>query len=135
MILSGSPFPPSHVWSNTLFALTCCICLLCDWSFHLYHHITYICYFIVSCLFFLLHSPYGIVLCCYKKRFSFSLKVFLSYPCPNFLMWDSACLSLEMSIQSFFFQFLFSSYFYIIDPCVVCIVSGGWNQSSPALFM
>ena len=43
-------------------------------------------------------------------------------------------LSLEMSIQLFFFPFLFSSYFYFVNACVVCIVSGRWNQSSSALF-
>ena len=30
--------------------------LLCDWSFHLYHYIVYICYFVAFCLFLLWHS-------------------------------------------------------------------------------
>ena len=30
--------------------------LLCDWSFHLYHHITYICYFVESFQFWLGHN-------------------------------------------------------------------------------
>ena len=54
-------FPVDHlahpvVSSHTLSVLVCCIHLLCDWSFHLYHHITYICYFVVSYLFFLWYS-------------------------------------------------------------------------------
>ena len=31
-------------------------------------------------------SPYGVVLCCYRKRFRFSLKVFFSKKCPSFLV-------------------------------------------------
>ena len=31
----------------------CYICLLCDWLFRLYHHITYTCYSLASYLFFL----------------------------------------------------------------------------------
>ena len=113
-----------------------CIRFLCDWSFRLYHHIIYICYFVASILFLRWHSSYGVVLNYYQKRFSFSLKVSLFQPCPSFLVWDFACLSLEMSIQSllFFPIFLLSGYFCSIDPCVVCIVSGDCNQSSSALF-
>ena len=36
--------------------LVYCIRLLCDWSFHLYHHISYICYFVRSYLFLLWYS-------------------------------------------------------------------------------
>ena len=35
-----------------------------------------------------------------------------------------------MSIQLFFFSFLFSGYFCSLDTCEVCIVYGRWNQSS-----
>ena len=35
-------------------------------------------YFVASCLLLLWHSPYGVVLRFYLKKFSFSLKVFLS---------------------------------------------------------
>ena len=45
-------------------------------------------------------------------------------------MWDFTCLSLEISIELFSFPFLFSGYFYSVDVYVVCIVSGGCNQSS-----
>ena len=34
-----------------------------------------------------------------------------------------------MSIQLLFFPFLFSSYYYSVDPCVACIFSGLCNQS------
>ena len=40
-----------------------------------------------------------------------------------------------MSIQLFFFLFLFSDYFCSIDACVVCTVSGSCNQSSALFFM
>ena len=56
MIPSGSPSPFNRVSSFTLCALICCIRLLCDWSFRLYHHIIYISYFIASYLFFLWYN-------------------------------------------------------------------------------
>ena len=48
---SRSPGRPSRVSSYTPSVLICCICLLCDWWFHLSHRIAYICYFVESCLF------------------------------------------------------------------------------------
>ena len=63
-----------------------------------------------------------------------SLKVSFSLPCPSFLVWYFAYLSLEMSIKLFFFLFLFPGYFGSVDTCVVWIVSSGWNQSFFALF-
>ena len=39
-----------------------------------------------------------------------------------------------MSIQLSFFPFLLSNYFYSVDTCVVCIVSGDHNQSFSVLF-
>ena len=106
-------------------ALIYCICLYYDWSFRLYYHITYIHYFVVSCLFILWHSwsLWG----CNKKRFSFSLKVSLSLPSLALL----AYLSLKISIQ----LFLFSSYCYSFGPCVVCIVSGRCKRCFMALFL
>ena len=52
-IPGGPPWPPSRVSSYTLSVLICCIRLLCDWWFRLYHHITYICCFVASYLFLL----------------------------------------------------------------------------------
>ena len=51
-IPGGSSFPPSRVYSFTLFVLIHCN-RLCDWSFRLYHHKTNIYYFAVSCWFLL----------------------------------------------------------------------------------
>ena len=51
-IPSGSLSPPSCVSSYPHFVLIYYI-RLCDWSFHLCHHIIYICYFVLSCLFLL----------------------------------------------------------------------------------
>ena len=42
-------------------------------------------------------------------------------------------LSLEISIELFSYPFLFSGYFCSVDACVVCIFSGGNNQSSSVL--
>ena len=41
-------------------------------------------------------GPYGIVLCCYQKRFSFSLKIFLWYPCSFLVIWDITSLLSEI---------------------------------------
>ena len=65
-------------------------------------------------------------------RFSFSLKASLSQPYPSFHEGVFACLMLEISIQLFFLNFLFSGYFCSVDACVVCIVSGHCNRSSSA---
>ena len=50
---------------------------------------------------------YGVVLCYYQKRFTFSLEVFLSLICPWLLAWDFTCLSLWIAEQTFFFSFQF----------------------------
>ena len=47
-IPSGSTYLHSRLQSYTPSVLICCIHLLCDWSFRLYHHITYIFCFIAS---------------------------------------------------------------------------------------
>ena len=72
------PSPPSCVDSYNLFALIYCICLSYDWSFHLYHHISYTCYLLAIYFWLDIVDPNGIVLCCNPKRFSFSLKVSFS---------------------------------------------------------
>ena len=41
----------------------------------------------------------------------------------------------EISIQLFFFLFLFPDYFRSVDAFVVCVVSGGYNLSSCAFLM
>ena len=63
-IPSESPCPSSRIYSYTLFVLFCCIRLLFDWSFRLYHHIILICY-----SWFDMIGPYGVVLSCYWKIF------------------------------------------------------------------
>ena len=57
-IPSGSPFPHSRDLSYILSIQICCIRLLSDWSFHLYHHSTYICCMV---------GPYGVVLSYYQE--------------------------------------------------------------------
>ena len=55
-ILCESPYPPIRVKFYIISVLICCTRLLCDWSFRLYHHITYICCFVTSYPFFLWYS-------------------------------------------------------------------------------
>ena len=47
----GPPCPLSRVISYILSVVICCICLLSDWSFRLYHHTSYVCHFVASYLF------------------------------------------------------------------------------------
>ena len=44
-------------------------------------------------------------------------------------MWDFACLSPKISLQTFFFPFLFSSYHCSVNHCIVCVVYGRCNSS------
>ena len=62
--LVDHPVMSGLILSLSLSALIYCI-RLCDWSFRLFHHITYVCYFVISCLFFLWPSHYGVILSCY----------------------------------------------------------------------
>ena len=81
------PSSPSHVKFFTLFVLICCFRSLFEWSFCLSRLITHISYFTKSYLFcFNLVGRYDVVLCCYEKRFSFSLKISLSLTCTNLFM-------------------------------------------------
>ena len=67
---SGSPCRPSRVSPYTPSVLICCIRLLCDWSFHLCHHIAYIYCFVVSYYYYyysLIYSNYCHYFCCYHS--------------------------------------------------------------------
>ena len=103
------------VSSLTLFSvLIFCICLY-DWSFRLCHHIIYICYFLHLIYFcFDIVGPYGVILCCNLKRFSFFLKFSIFQPLPSFLVRNVTCLSLIMSMQLFFLPI---SFFCVILFC------------------
>ena len=80
----------------------------------------------------LIVSIHGVFfLCCYKKGFGFSFKVFLTYPCPGLPLWDFANLSLEISIQLFFFPFLFPSFVVLLIIMLsvlylVAVISFSW---------
>ena len=92
----------------------------------MYHYIIYICCLVVSYL-FLLWYDYSLwhcfLLLSEEIQFPFSVTSMLSF-----------VSHLKCPILSFFFPFLFSGYFHTVDPCVVSIVSGGYNQSSSTLF-
>ena len=118
----------SRFYTYTLFVLIKCNRLLC-------HHIIYICYFVASCLFLLWHSPYGVVLCCYPKKFNFSPKFSLFLAMSTF-----SCVRFRLFVTwnihtVFFLPLLYSGYFCSVDACVVCIVSGHWNQSPSVFFI
>ena len=83
------------IQSYTPSVLIWIIRLLCYCSFCLHHHKSYICYFVASyfsC--FDMIILYGIVSCCYQKRFSFSFKVsilvlrFSRVRCHLFVAWN-----------------------------------------------
>ena len=75
------------------------------------------------------------LLCSAKRSDSVSL---LRFTYLNHVQVFSCEISLdshfEMSIRLFVFQFLFSGYFYSLNACVVCSVSGCYSQSSWAFF-
>ena len=50
-------------------------------------------------------------------------------------MWEFACLSLEISMQLFLFQFSFSNYCCSVYTCFDCVVCGHYNQYLFALFI
>ena len=67
-----------------------------------------------------LHRLYGIVLCYYQKRFSFSLKVSLFLAMSKFFR-ERFRLFVAWNVNIVvFFPFLFPGYFYSVDICVVC---------------
>ena len=104
--------------SYYLFALICCIRLLHDRSFHLYHHIINTSYFVASYLFLL--YLYGVVLCCGLK--SFSLNVFLFFSHDQVFMYEiSLFCQLKYPWNCFFLSFLFFRYYCSVDPHVVVL--------------
>ena len=100
-------------------ALICCI-RLCDWSFHLYHHITYACY-VLYLIYFCFKAVYSYddIFCYYLKKFHFSLKVTFSYLWPGVLRQDVTYLSCEIS----HFCFLVIVDLWILVLCVLLLVA------------
>ena len=117
------------------FALFYCIRLWRNWSFRFYRHVIYICYFVKVFLVNFCFDRVLVTLLCAAIRRDSPSPIRFSFPCPCFFVWDFAYLSLEMSIQLFFFSFLFSARFCYIHTCVVDIVARGCNQFSFALFL
>ena len=100
--------------------------ILCDWSFRLYHHIIYICYFVASYLFlFDMIGPDGVVLCCYKKRFCFSLES------SALATHRFSCVILSLVSRLNRLQSCLSSYFLFSDYlCINAILNAGMSYSS-----
>ena len=68
------------------------------------------------------------------EEIQFLSQVSLLKPCTSLLVWDSACLSLEISIQLFFIPFLFSSLCCCSIRHIVSAVIDCFNSSCFALF-
>ena len=78
-------------------------------------------------------SSNRILLCCYLKRFIFSLNASLYYLCKFSLI--RFCLFVAWNFHTkYVLPFLFSAHFCSVDICVLCNVSGPCDQSSFALF-
>ena len=134
-IPSGSLCQTSRIQSYTLSVLICCVHLLCDWSFRLYHHITYICCFVASYL-FLLWSDWFYWNCCFAANGGDSV-YHLRFPSRSHVHVFSCkmCISRLKRPYSCFSSIFFSCYCRSVGPHVVSIVSGGCNQSSSELFL
>ena len=66
---------------------------------------------------------YGVIFRCFKKRFSFSLDVFLWLPCPDYLVCNFVSLSVEISIyRSSYFVFLFFVGFFFLSVLMIPIM-------------
>ena len=111
----------------------CCI-HLCDWSFCLYLHISYTCFFVTSYLFLLWYDRS--LWHCFMLLFE-EIQ-FLSQIFPFLATSNFSCvrcqLLLKTSIELFLFSFLFSGYFHSVVLHVVCIVFGSCKQSFSTLF-
>ena len=116
----------SRVLSYTFSVLVCCIRLIWDWWFHLYHHITNIGYFVASYLFLLWFDwPSWHFLCYYLKRFGFAFKVFFlshvhAFSWANLLI---RRLKRPWSCFSSYFCFLFISVLLILLSSVLFLVA------------
>ena len=78
-------------------------------------------------------GPYDVILCCYQKRFSFSLKVSFSLSYLNLFVLEFTNLSLEILIH--FFSFLFLTYCCSVCPYIVTAVISHCNTSFFAPFI
>ena len=125
-----APCQPSRVSPYTP-VLICCISLLCDWSFHLCHHIAYICYFVAFYLFSLWYDWF--LSCATIRRDSVSLLRF-SFLSQVQGFWCEMLFISRLKRPLCFFPILFLSCFYSIVYRLVRIVSDGCNQSSFVFF-
>ena len=129
---SGSPCLPNRVSSYTPSVLICCIRLLCDWWFRLYHHIAYICNFSLFALMWLVLMA---LLCAAIWRDSVFFLWFPFLSQVEVFWCEMLFISrLKRSSSCFSSHFLFSSYFHSVVHRVVSIVSDSCNQSSFVLF-
>ena len=67
-------------------------------------------------------GPYGVVLCCYWKTSSFSLRISLPEPCLCLLVCNFASWSLEISTQLFFLLFLFPRIVVFLSVFMVLVL-------------
>ena len=120
------------------FVLISCIPLLCDCSFHFYHHITYICYFVASYLFLLSHSrPLWHYFVLLSEEIQFSL---LRFPYLSHVQVFSGEISLFVGGNAhrvvFLPIFVFWLFFFCWCLCLMLVsFLTGYNQSSPSSFL
>ena len=119
---------PTLLYSNTLFSLICCVRLLSNWSFHLYHHITYICYFVVS---YLILPWYSLSLwCCMLLSGEIQ---FLSLVFPFLAICKFSHVRFRLSLEAFFQLFSFPFFVFWLFLYCCLYFSGVCNQSFSAL--
>ena len=114
---SRLPCPPSHVLSYTPPVVICCIRLLWDWSFHIYHHINYVRNFVASSLFSLIWLLLLALFCAAIWRDSVFLLKFL------FLNQVFSCLLLISRLKRpWICLFVFFSYFSFLVILILWVI-------------
>ena len=112
-----------------LYLYLCCICLLGDWWFRLYHHITYICVLSIFALIWLVHTA---LFCATIWRNSISL---LRYP---FLVWNVASYFCSLVIVILLILLSVSFLVAVISPSLCFSMSSSSrciDASTPSLML
>ena len=124
------------VWSNFNFLHNSQWINLPTQSCLVHHHITYIYYFVASCL-FLLKPSWSLWRCfvLLSEEIQFVSKGFPFLAKSKCSRVRCHYWSFEISIQLFRFQFLFSNYCCCVYLCVICAVSSRYYPTYFAVFM
>ena len=104
--------------------------LFCDWLFHIYYHVTYTSYFL--CLVCFCFGIVFMALFCAAIRWDSASVLRFSFL--SHVLIFSCDISLACRLKRLYSSFS-SRYFCPVNACVVCIVSGGYNENSSAFVM